>query len=118
MKRPTIFGFHVNGLDVSDPIALLIAALTQTEHIMSEFNVKAIHFINLEATTAVRVQTGKQMYMRKWRALVDQVFAATGGASYELCSETSEKVKALFRERERTNPASVVMFQVKLNTNF
>jgi hypothetical protein len=115
-KRPTIFAFHVNIPAVPDPISFLNISLTAMEHVMGQFKVKEIHFIRLEATTAVRIRTEDQLYMSKRRNLVDQLFAAVtqtmGGATYELCEETSEKVKTLFRERERVDPKSVHTFQV------
>jgi hypothetical protein len=112
-----MFAFHVNiPAKFCDPIAFLNVSLTQMEHVMGQYKVKEIHFIRLEETTAVRIRTEDQLYMSKRRNLVDQLFAEAtktmGGATYELCEETSEKVKALFRERERINPVSVHTFQV------
>jgi hypothetical protein len=116
-KRPTIFAFHVNIPAVfTDPIAFLNTSLTAMEHVMGQYKVKEIHFMRLQATTAVRIRTEDQLYMSKRRSLVDQLFAGAtqtmGGATYELCEETSEKVKTLFRERERVDPKSVYTFQV------
>lgn len=115
-KRPTIFAFQVNIPAEFDPITFLNISLTAMAHVMGQYKVKEIHFIRLEATTAVRIRTEDQLYMSKRRNLVDQLLAGAaqtmGGVTYELCEETSEKVKTLFRERERVDPRSVHTFQV------
>ena len=119
-KRPSLFGFYVMNMPImqpieTDPIAFLNASLTQTEGIMAKFKVKEIHFINLGATSAVRIRTGDQHYIRKWKELINGLFSganAEGSFVCELTEEMSDQVKTLFRERERTDAASIHPFRV------
>ena len=121
-KRPTLFGFYITNLPdgvsgTSDPITFLNVSLTQTEGIMASYKVKEIHFINLGATSAVRIRTGDQHYIKKWKELINGLFVEANriaGESVvcELNEETSDQVKTLFRERERKNDSSVHPFRV------
>jgi hypothetical protein len=123
-KRPTIFGFYVKNLSdgVTEPIAFLNLSLTQRDDVMTKHKIKEVHFINLGGTTAVRIRTEKQQYIKTWREIAKDLFAEASktlgeDAVMELEEEISDKIKVLFREKERRSASSVQAFKVRANNN-
>lgn len=120
-KRPTILGFYVeNPLGSANPIAFLNLSLTQSGDVMTKHHIKEVHYTTVGGKTAVRIRTEKQHYVKAWRAIIKELFSEAsktlgGDAMLDFDEESSDKIKALFRERERKSPASVIAFKVPLN---
>lgn len=123
-KRPTIFGFYVRNLSdgVTEPMAFLNLSLTQRDDVMTKHKIKEVHFINLGETTAVRIRTEKQQYIKMWKEITNELFSEASktlgeDAVMELEVEISDKIKALFREKERRSASSVQAFKVQSQYN-
>jgi hypothetical protein len=123
--RHSIFCFFVQNpareVDaLNDPVSFLNLSLSQNEHLMAQYKVEEIHFLPLETTTAVQIRTAKQFYIRKWKALSNEIFAEASRVLgedivCELSEEISGKIKTMFKEQERRDAALVRPFKVIFN---
>lgn len=118
--RPCLYGFFVQNPPKemgTDPISFFNASITHSQNKLIQHRVKEIHFIEFEKTTAVRIRINDQQYTAGWSKLARDIFAEAsrilgGEAVLELNDEISDKIKKMFKEKERSDTSSIHQFKV------
>lgn len=112
MQTPPIF---------PDKVALINAALTQSQEKMAELGIKDIHFAIYDPVSVIiQIRCDKQTYLKRWEFIINHLFA--GAAKNFGCppvssitEESVQKAKTEFKSIERKSKSLIHTFQVTNN---